>query len=298
MSYLLFMDESGHDHRNMPYEVRGGIALHASQVWPFVLKMGELEQEAYGVALHEFQTEIKGSKLLDRDRFKWAAQDAALNGETRRAHATAFLHKKQTGATPTRQEFTAYGQASLLMARGIFRLLRDQDARLFASAVPRGAARLPATANPEDLRKDIVFLLERYGYFLEERNETGLMVLDETDKSDDRRQVRRLARYFTLTKPGRERARRIVPSPLFVSSDMTYPVQAADLCIYCINWGFRIPNRGMDAPIRTEIAEMFGPLVRDLQWQGEGRRGDGSAFACYGVVCVPDLYTSRGAAAP
>ncbi len=28
MSWLLFLDESGHDHRQLPYEVRGGIALH------------------------------------------------------------------------------------------------------------------------------------------------------------------------------------------------------------------------------------------------------------------------------
>ena len=27
MAWLLFLDESGHDHKQMPYEVRGGIAL-------------------------------------------------------------------------------------------------------------------------------------------------------------------------------------------------------------------------------------------------------------------------------
>ena len=37
MSWLLFLDESGHDHKQLPYEVRGGIALHARQLWPFVL---------------------------------------------------------------------------------------------------------------------------------------------------------------------------------------------------------------------------------------------------------------------
>ena len=67
MSYLWFMDESGHDHRSMPYEVRGGVALHASRVWPFVQKMRALEQEAFGGSLHKFATEIKGSKLLDKD---------------------------------------------------------------------------------------------------------------------------------------------------------------------------------------------------------------------------------------
>jgi hypothetical protein len=28
MSWLLFLDESGHDHKNTPYEVRGGFAIH------------------------------------------------------------------------------------------------------------------------------------------------------------------------------------------------------------------------------------------------------------------------------
>jgi hypothetical protein len=36
MSWLLFLDESGHDHKQMPYEVRGGVALHARELWPFV----------------------------------------------------------------------------------------------------------------------------------------------------------------------------------------------------------------------------------------------------------------------
>lgn len=36
MSWLLFLDEFGHDHRTSPYEVRGGIALQAEKLWPFV----------------------------------------------------------------------------------------------------------------------------------------------------------------------------------------------------------------------------------------------------------------------
>ena len=293
MSYLLFLDESGHDHRNMPYEVHGGIALHASQVWPFVQEMRALEQEAYGSYLHLYGTEIKGQKLLDKDRFKWAKQEAEMMPDVaRRHHAQAFLQKKLTSAPPTRNEFTAYGQASLLTARGVFHLLQEHGAKLFATAVPRGAAKPPPSHNPEDLRKDFVFLLERYNYFLAEQEETGLLVMDETERSDDRRLVRRLERYFSLTQVGRERAQRIVPTPLFVASDMTYPVQAADLCIYCLNWGFRLPEKGMDAPTRAEIAEGFGPLLGRLQWRGDGRRQD-NTYASYGVTYVPDLFTAR-----
>jgi len=46
----------------------------------------------------------------------------------------------------------------------------------------------------------------------------------------------------------------IVPTPLFVASDMTYAIQAADLCIYCVNWGFRVPTRGMDGEVRREVS--------------------------------------------
>ena len=268
------MDESGHDHRSMPYEVRGGVALHASRVWPFVQKMRALAQEAFGVSLHEFATEIKGSKLLDKDRFRWAAQETeALPDVVRRNHAKAFLTKKLTKEVPNRSEFTAYGQASLLLARSIFWLLEEEQAVLFASAVPRSTMKPPTSHNPEDLRKDIVFLLERYTYFLVEKEEMGLLIMDETEHTDDRRQISRLNKYFSLTAVGRERARHIV-------------------CIYCINWGFRLPERGMDAPIRREMAEDFGAVLSRLQWRGQGSR-QGAEYASYGIVCVSDLYVSR-----
>lgn len=73
---------------------------------------------------------------------------------------------------------------------------------------------------------------------------------------------------------------------------MSYPVQVADLCIYCINWGFRVPAIGMDQPNRAEITAEFGPWVNRLQFEGDGYK-DGNVFHTYGVVFVPDPYTSR-----
>jgi len=63
----------------------------------------------------------------------------------------------------------------------------------------------------EFLRKEQVFLLERYFYFLESRQGHGLLVMDEVDKTEDRRFVRRLESYFTKTQTGRYRAAWIVP---------------------------------------------------------------------------------------
>jgi hypothetical protein len=107
MSWLLFLDESGHDHKNMPYEVRGGIALQDSQLWPFVQAMARLELDSFGCQLHQHQAELKGCSLLDRKRFKFAAQGAPLAPEARRKHCRAFLTKGREKKKPTRDEFTA-----------------------------------------------------------------------------------------------------------------------------------------------------------------------------------------------
>jgi len=294
MSSLLFLDESGHDHRNMPYEVHGGFALHAKRLWPFVKALTTLEQAAFGDNLHRFKKEIKGAKLLDKDRFKFAAQEAMMEDAARRKHCLSFLHKGLRKQVPTREEFTAYGQASLVMVRGIFDLLQQHEARIFATIIPRRLAvptTLPASLPPEGvLRKDLVFLLERYFYMLEHQGETGLLVMDETEKMLDRRFVRRLEWYFKETHTGRYRSARIVPSLFFVASDMAYPVQVADILIYSINVGLRLP--GMSEPVRHEVAEEFGPLLDRLQWRGDGYR-ENIAFKTQGIVYVPDPYTAR-----
>jgi hypothetical protein len=293
MSYLLFLDESGHDHRVVPYEVRGGVALHASQLWPFVQEMQRLELSSFGTVLHQFRTELKGSKLLDKDRFKWAAQDSLMSDEVRRKHCRGFLTKGLEKKSPTQVEFTAYGQACLEMATGMFELLWRHEARLFAAAIPSSVVK-PGTFEAEEyLRKDHVFLLERYFYFLEHEAQHGLLVMDEVEKAEDRRFVRRLEAYFRRTETGRYRSTWIVPAPLFVSSDMTYPVQAADLAIYCVNWGFRLPTRGMDAPVRPEIADNYCRWLVQLQFHGEGFRS-GATYDSYGIVFVPDPYEARG----
>lgn len=292
MSWLLFLDESGHDHKQMPYEVRGGVAIHASELWPFVQEIQRLELSAFGTQLHQHGKELKGCKLLDKDRFRWAWQGPALADEIRRKHCRGFLTKGLEKKTPSRDEFTAYGQACLEMARGMFQILRDRRARLFAAAIPRNVTRPATTEAAEYLRKDQVFLLERFFYFLERERQHGLLVMDEVEKTEDRRFVRRLEAYFTRTQTGRYRSAWIVPTPFFVSSDLTYPIQAADLAIYCVNWGFRLPTRGMDAETRPEIASEFGPWLNQIQFRGEGYH-DGIVYQEYGIVFVPDPYTPR-----
>ncbi len=212
--------------------------------------------------------------------------------EVRRKHCRGFLTKGLEKKPPSQLEFAAYGQACLEMATGIFELLWQHEARMFAAAIPCSVVKPDTFEAEEYLRKDHVFLLERYFYFLEQQAEHGLLVMDEVEKTEDRRFVRRLEAYFRRTETGRYRSTWIVPAPLFVSSDMTYPVQAADLAIYCVNWGFRLPTRGMDAPVRQDIAGGYGHWLSKLQFHGEGCR-NGSTYDCYGIVFVPDPYEAR-----
>ena len=254
--------------------------------------MRRLELASFGASLQQFRKEIKGCKLLDRDRFKWARQGQPMTDEERRKHCRSFLTKGLEKKPPRRHEFTAYGQACLEMATGIFELLRDHRAQVFATAIPCNIAR-PSTHEVRDfLRKDHVFLLERFFFLLEREQKHGLLVMDEVEKTEDRRFVRRLEAYFRKTQTGRYRSAWIVPTPFFVSSDLTYPVQAADLAIYCINWGYRLPNRGMDARRREEIADDFGRWLAQLQFRGQGYK-EGETYDLYGILYVPDPYTSR-----
>jgi hypothetical protein len=293
MSYLLFLDESGHDHTHMPYEIHGGIALHATKLWPFIQAFRNLEQTCFGASLSAFGSEIKGEKLLKAARFKFAAQAGPMDPVVRRKHALRFLDDGAQGLSPMRDSFTAYGQASIEMVHGIFALLSGHQAKIFAVAIPAGARSPAGYQNEEFLRKDLVFLFERYFRFLEEENETGLLVMDETDIAFDRKLVKRIESYFEKTKTGRWRSSRIVPSPLFVSSEMTYPVQAADVCIYCLNWGFRIPARGMNAPVRPEIAEDFAGYLGSLQHRTVLQLPEGGQVPAFSIAYVSDPYTAR-----
>lgn len=282
------MDESGHDHKGLPYEVRGGMALEIGAVWPFIQAMHRTEIDVFGDVLHRYGKEIKGHKLFDKDRFRWAMQGSWMENDARRKACLAFLNRGLKKESPRRDEFTAYGQACLTMVREIFRLLHEYNAVVFAVAIPRGSARPDLPRCENCLRKDHIFLFERYFDFLAASNARGLLVMDETTKVEDRRFTQRITHYFERAADGVGCASRIVPVPLFVSSDMYYPIQAADCVVYCINWGFRLP--GMNGPERREIAEESAGWLYRLQARMPDERNGGSSTK-FGIVYVPRPYT-------
>ena len=296
MSWLLFCDESGHDHKNTPLEVRGGIAIKTNKIWDFVQAFAEAEKDIFGVKLSEYSSEIKGNKLLKKDRFKWANQENKLEQKERHNGVKRFLSKQKSNSQkPTKRDFTSYGQACLMMVDSIFDLLERFDATLFASCIPCGVKQNEGMKFKDFLRKDHVFLQERFYWFLEEKKEPGLFIMDQTEANNDQRYISRLEGYYTKTSNGKKRAKWIVPSPIFVDSGLTPCIQAADICLYCINWGFRRKEWKFKGNQRDDIHKRFSSRCENLQYYGDMVINH-RTIKGYGIIFVPDPYTPRSKA--
>jgi len=74
MSYLLFLDESGIDQRDSPYEVLAGVAVQDQHLWNLICRIEEAEIEHFGRRVTSGALELKGKSLLKRKTFRLAAQ--------------------------------------------------------------------------------------------------------------------------------------------------------------------------------------------------------------------------------
>ena len=115
------------------------------------------------------------------------------------------------------------------------------------------------------LRRDYVYAFERMYYYLEDkkREDQGIIVFDELEKSKSHVLVSQLENYFKKTSKGRTRSGLVIPEPFFVHSDLTTGIQIADIIAYIISWGFRL--RGMTKPVRRELDE-FVELLKPLRY--------------------------------
>ena len=74
MAYFLFVDESGHDLGESPYEVLGGIAVEDRDLWNLIQAAQEAELRNFGRRYSGGPAELKGKKLLKRKVYRLAAQ--------------------------------------------------------------------------------------------------------------------------------------------------------------------------------------------------------------------------------
>ncbi len=289
MSYLLFLDESGHDHRASPYEVLGGIAVEDSRIWSLITALRSAEREFFGQRITRGELELKGTKILKRKTFRLAqqlpkfsreecarlAREALEEGVAAKADGRASRH--------TRRQLTALAQAKLAFAERVFELCAQHQARTFASIV------LPTAPRPEGtgLRKDYAYLFERFFLFLRDISPVahGIVVFDELEKSQSHILIDQMAEYFLNTATGRLRASRVLPEPLFVHSDQATLTQVADLAVYVVSWAVRIKD--MAAPARQEL-EPLAKAVRDLRYRTFEETRDGK-FERWSFTFLEDL---------
>jgi len=287
---LLFVDESGHDRKEAPYEVLAGVAIRERDLWNLIQTIRSAELEFFGLTMASVGLEFKGKSLLKRKVFKFANQGGVIDADKRRNLARDFLQKgwREAQGNPIevrhKDEFTAYGQAVLAFVRRVLELVAHYRVKTFGAMVRKDAPRL---AENSFLRKDYAYLFERFFYYLESISdeEIGLVVFDELEKAQSRILINQLERYFVDTEKGYRRSTRIVPEPFFVHSDLTTAVQLADIISYCLNWGVRL-NR-MTEPTRNEI-EPFAQMAFDARYVGK-RTDELKEWPIYGIFYIEDL---------
>jgi Protein of unknown function (DUF3800) len=261
VSYLLFLDESGVDHQESPYEVLAGVAIQDRKLWDLIRKVQQAELTLFGQRYTPEDREAKAKTLLKRKTFRLASQLPPIDAKDRRELACACL---RDGGSASLRGLTALAQAKLAYVKEVLRLCAQSGVRAFASIIPKEAPR-PASGF---LRKDYAYLFERFFYFLEDTtpSERGLVIFDELDRARCHLLIDQMAKYFQETTRGRLRAGRIIPEPFFVHSHLTTAVQVADLVAYLVSWGLRIGS--MKKPGRAELneyAELVWSLRHDTQ---------------------------------
>lgn len=279
MAYFLFIDESGHDHQHSPYEVLAGLAMEDKNLWNFIREIHELELSCFGRKYRENSREIKANKFLTKKTFRLANQLPPIPIPERTQLAKEALDH---GEKITKRQLTALAQAKLDYVSRVIQICNQYRCKVFASIVCD-----PATI-PVDktmLRKDYIYLFERFYYFLEDRKEEirGIIVFDELDKFASHLLLTQMDKYFKNTAKGRLRSGLIIPEPFFVHSDLTTGIQIVDFVAYILSWSFRTAK--LNKPQRTELNDYL-ELLMPLRYKTTRKIGETPKHMIWSITVV------------
>lgn len=290
MAWFLFIDESGQDRKESPYEVLAGVAIKDEVLWELVRELHDVEVSRFGRRYSDGVRELKGTKILKTKTFHHARLNAAILPNEVPALAKAALD--DGAANSTVRHLKALALAKIAYTTDVFSLCERHECRIFGSVVAKDA---PGTSTG-GLRKDYAYLFQRFFYFLEDQaletgiQEQGVIVFDELEKAKSHILIDQTHRYFKETATGRHRANLIIPEPFFVHSDLTTGVQIADLVAYCLSWGFRIPNI-MTAPAREELGSYAEQLAR-LRYRSVRQLHGNPNWEIWSIAYIRDLRTN------
>jgi hypothetical protein len=275
---ILFVDESGQDRRESPYEVLGGVAVPQAELWPWIKALRGLLVRYFGDADHGVQTEIKGCSFLTRKRLRQAFGEE-IPGHERQRLVLEFFRINQQRGQPRRQHFDAYAQACRFFCRDVLQTCRDHSARVLAAIVS------PAATPQIDgvLRADYVGLFSKlYQCTADDSALRALIIHDERDDSECRDLAKQLYAYYV--NEDRDVPLRVIPEPLFVKSHLTLGIMVADIVTYVLAWGFRYAEV-LSQPYRPDLRE-FAELIREINGIPADPPRD---LEEYGIVYVEDL---------
>jgi hypothetical protein len=291
---LYFVDESGIDLKKAPCSVLAGIGMAEAKVWPFAQAFQRLKDDILRFAF-EPAYEAKGSKLLTRRVFQQAQLAAPLSREDRNHALESLVLRNERGENAGFYELLAMAQAKLAFTKAVLNLAHRYGAVAFASVVPRDA---PQQRDRTFLRKDFAYLFERIHCHVCDgpRHGHGVLIFDEQDPALSQQLLDQINRYFAGTDRGRQRAKRMIPMPFFVHSDLTPAIQVADIVAYVVNWGLRLPRR--QEPVRAEL-QPFAEQILRMRYDGRevrvqrGRKGRPRGKPIKGITYIKDLRPSR-----
>ena len=155
MAWFLFIDESGQDHQDSPYEVLAGVAVRDCDIGPIVQELHAIEIRNFGRRYSSRAHELKGKKILKTKVFGHTKLNVEVPSDQVWSLAKRAL---DDGANATSQQWKALALAKINDVRDMFDLCRRFDCRVIASVVEIDA---PATASG-GLRKDYAYLFERF----------------------------------------------------------------------------------------------------------------------------------------
>jgi hypothetical protein len=289
MAWFLFIDESGQDHKESPYEVLAGVAIEDCGLWDLIQELHDAEIAHFGRRYSEGPRELKAKKILKRKTFNRAQTEHPVLPNEVPALAKAILDSGEQNGTP--RHLKALSLAKIAYITDVLAICERNGCKTFAGIVDPGA---PQTTGG-GLRKDYGYLFERFFNFLEDETSSrqypqqGVLVFDELEKSRSHLLIDQAHRYFKDTATGRHRATLIIPEPFFVHSDLTTGVQIADIIAYCMSWGFRLPR--MIKPAREELKPYVEQILR-LRHKALRNKMGNPNFEIWSVSYIRDLRTT------
>ena len=123
---LLFIDESGHDHHDMPCEVLAGVAIAEDNLWNLVQAVRSAEKDRFGDYLRNLRvTEMKAKRLLKRKRFKSAARPIDIPDVELASLAHSTLTKGMAASEAGLAESDATERELVAYSRSVLRFVDD-----------------------------------------------------------------------------------------------------------------------------------------------------------------------------